>query len=81
VERSGDPAAAVERLERALDIDKNLALPQKVAQDLLALSEVELARGNGTAAGDYAKRALDVSRASGNKPQQDAAARLLERAR
>jgi tetratricopeptide (TPR) repeat protein len=79
--RSGDYAAAAVRLEGALEIDRSLASPQKIAQDLLALAEVEFGRGNGSAARDYAQRAFDVSRASGNWPQQAEAARLLERAK
>ena len=68
-------------LTRALEIDKQLTLPRKIALDLLALAETELARGMRDPARDYAQRALDVSRAAGNRQQQDAAARLLEKLR
>ena len=79
--RLGDHGSASARFEGALEIDRQLALPQKIAQDLLALSETELGRANTGLARDYAQRALDVSRASGNQPQQEQAARLLERAK
>jgi len=72
---------AVALLNQALAIDKQLALPYKIGLDLLALAETELMRGERQPARDYAQRALDVSRATGNRPQQEAAARLLERAR
>lgn len=79
--RQGALPQAVTLLQRALDIDKELALPRKIALDLLALAEVELSRGSREAARDYAQRALDVSRASGNLRQRDAAVRLIERAK
>lgn len=77
--RAGEHAQALARLTQALDLDKQLALPQKIALDLLALAEAELARGERGAARDYAQRALDVSRAARSKPLLEASARLLER--
>jgi len=77
----GGHVEAVALLNQALAIDKQLALPYKIGLDLLALAETELMRGERQPARDYAQRALDVSRATGNRPQQEAAARLLERAR
>jgi tetratricopeptide (TPR) repeat protein len=77
----GDHAQAVSLLNQALAMDKQLALPYKIALDLLALAEVELARGRRDSASDYAQRALDVGRATGNRQQQDAALKLLERAK
>jgi tetratricopeptide (TPR) repeat protein len=79
--RQGDPSQAVALLTRALEIDKQLTLPRKIALDLLALAETELARGMRDPARDYAQRALDVSRAAGNRQQQSAAMRLLEKLR
>jgi tetratricopeptide (TPR) repeat protein len=76
--RSGEHAQAMALLGQALEIDKQLALPRKIAQDLLALAEAELARGARAAARDYAQRAYDVSRAAGSRLQQNAAQRLLE---
>jgi hypothetical protein len=77
----GEHAAASTVLDQALNIDKQLALPHKIGLDLLALAEAELAAGGRQAASDYARRALDVSRATGNRQQQDAALKLLERAK
>jgi len=77
--RMGEHAQAAGLLNQALEIDKQLALPDKIAQDLLALAETELARGQRAAAVDYAQRAYDVSRAAGNQRQQDAAKRVMER--
>jgi len=77
----GGHAEAVALLNQALAIDKQLALPYKIGLDLMALAETELMRGEQQAARDYAQRALDVSRAAGNRQQQQAAARILERVR
>ena len=75
----GERAAATVALNQALAIDKQLALPHKIGLDLLALAEAELAGGGRESARDYANRALDVSRATGNRQQQDAALKLIER--
>ena len=77
--RAGEHGQAEAQLKQALEIDKALALPRKISQDLLALAELELARGAGAAARDYGQRALDVARASGSRSQQEAARGLLER--
>jgi tetratricopeptide (TPR) repeat protein len=74
----GSHAEAVALLSQALAIDKELALPYKIGLDLIALAETELARGDREAARDYAQRALDVSRAAGNRQQQAAATRILK---
>lgn len=79
--RQGDPSQALALLTRALEIDKQLTLPRKIALDLLALAEIELARGMREPARDYARRALDVSRAAGNRQQQNAATQMLEKLR
>ena len=76
--RLGEHGQALAALNRALDLDKRIGLPRKIALDLIALAEVEIARGERTAARDYARRALAVSRAGGSKRQQDEAQRLLE---
>lgn len=75
----GELSQAASLLGRALEIDKELTLPRKIAFDLLALAEVAAARGMRDEARDYAQRALHVSRAAGHRPQQDAAARMLEK--
>lgn len=77
----GGHAEAVALLLQALAIDKQLASPYKIGLDLMALAETELMRGDRQAARDYAQRALDVSRAAGNRQQQAVAASILERAR
>ncbi len=79
--RLGELSEAVTLLTRALDIDKQLVLPRKIALDLMTLAELERMGGRHDSARDYARRALDVSRASGNRQQQNAAAKLLERLR
>jgi tetratricopeptide (TPR) repeat protein len=76
--RLGEHGEALAALNRALDLDKHLGLPRKIALDLIALAEVEIARGERASARDYARRALAVSRAGGSKRQQDEAQRLLE---
>jgi len=75
----GSHTEAIAQLDQALAIDKQLALPYKIGLDLIALAETELMRGGRQAARGYAQRALDVSRAAGNRRQQAAAARILER--
>ncbi|MGH8703497.1 MAG: hypothetical protein ACREVR_20285 [Burkholderiales bacterium] len=77
----GAHVEAVALLNQALAIDKQLALPYKIGLDLMALAETELARGDRQAARDYAQRAIGVSRAAGNRQQEAAAARILERVR
>jgi len=75
--RLGEHAQALAALDQALALDKQLGLPRKIALDLIALAEVELARGGREAARDYARRALAVSRAAGSRRQQEDAQRLL----
>jgi len=77
----GAHAEAVTLLGQALAIDKQLAHPYKIGLDLIALAETEALRGERDAARDYAQRALDVSRAAGNRQQQAMAMGLLERVR
>lgn len=76
--RMGSYPQALASLEAALDLDKRLALPDKIALDLTALAETALASGDHRAAGDYARRALAVAGASGSAVQRAAAHRLLE---
>lgn len=77
----GRHAEGVALLGQALAIDKDLALPFKIGLDLIALAQTELLRGERAAARDYAQRALDVSRAAGNRQQQVVTARILEQLR
>jgi len=58
-----NPQAAIQPLERALAIDRDLADPRKILADLTELSLSNSAAGNRDAARDYYERALTVSRA------------------
>ena len=59
----GEPAAAVESLVKAWEIDRELADPRKLMADLLELAHASLAAGNKQAARDYQERAAAISRA------------------
>ena len=56
-------AAAIQPLEQALAIDRDLADPRKILADLTELSLASSATGNRDAAKDYYERAVTVSRA------------------
>lgn len=56
-------AAAIQPLEQALAIDRDLADPRKILADLTELSLASSAAGNRDAAKDYYERAVTVSRA------------------
>ena len=56
-------AAAIQPLEQALAIDRDLADPRKILADLTELSLASSAVGNRDAAKDYYERAVTVSRA------------------
>jgi len=58
-----NPQAAIQPLEQALAIDRDLADPRKILADLTELSLANSAAGNRDAARDYYERALTVSRA------------------
>jgi len=58
-----NPQAAIQPLEQALAIDRDLADPRKILADLTELSLSNSAAGNRDAARDYYERALTVSRA------------------
>jgi tetratricopeptide (TPR) repeat protein len=59
----GNPKGALQPLEQALAIDRDLADPRKILADLTELSLANSAAGNRDAARDYYERALTVSRA------------------
>lgn len=59
----GDFAAARRALEQALDIDKSLAQPAKIAQDLDALARAALAAGDGAAHAAYLARLRELRQA------------------
>ncbi len=60
----GDPVGAIQSLEEALALDRELADPRKILVDLVELGKANLARGNREAARAYFQRALTVSHAS-----------------
>lgn len=62
---ANNPKAAIQPLEQALVIDRDLADPRKVLADLTELSLANSAAGNRDAARDYYERAVTVSRALG----------------
>jgi len=59
----GDAPAAVQALEKALEIDRELADPRKIMADLLELAHASLAAGNKQAARNYQERAAAINRA------------------
>lgn len=59
----GDAPAAVQALEKALEIDRELADARKIMADLLELAHASLAAGNKQAARNYQERATTISRA------------------
>ncbi len=60
----GDAAGALPAAEAALDIDRRLALPEKIARDWLLIGDIRQKVGAGDTAAAY-QRALDVATASG----------------
>jgi tetratricopeptide (TPR) repeat protein len=64
----GDTPAAADWLARALQLDRDLGQPDRVALDLLFAAENEDRRGNTAAATDLYQRALTVYNAIGDKP-------------
>lgn len=59
----GQPAAAIEPLQQALELDRELGDPRKILADLAALARAADAAGDARAARDYKERGLAVSRA------------------
>lgn len=60
----GDAAGALPAAEAALDIDRRLALPEKIARDWLLIGDIRQKVGAGDTAAAY-RRALDVANATG----------------
>lgn len=60
----GDAAGALPAAEAALDIDRRLALPEKIARDWLLIGDIRQKVGAGDTAAAY-RRALDVATAGG----------------
>jgi len=59
----GQPRAALEPLQQALLLDRELGDPRKILADLTELSRAAEAAGDARAAGDYRERSIAVSRA------------------
>lgn len=59
----GQAAAAIDPLQRALALDRELGDPRKILADLSELSRAADAAGDSRAASDYRERSLAVSRA------------------
>ena len=70
----GQPAAAMEPLKTALEIDREVGDPRKILADLADLSRAAEAAGDAAAARDYRERGLAVSRAmNGGRSNPEAA--------
>ena len=76
--RLGDHVAAAAALQRALDIDRALGLPERIALDLLHAGDNEQRRGQKPAARDFFERALQVGQAAGLARQVEAAQARLQ---
>jgi tetratricopeptide (TPR) repeat protein len=59
----GQPQAAIEPLQRALALDRELGDPRKILADLTELSRAAEGAGDPRAARDYRERSIAVSRA------------------
>jgi len=59
----GQPAAAIQPLRQALDIDRELGDPRKILADLWELARAAQSAGDAAASGEYKDRAQAVSRA------------------
>ena len=70
----GEAPAALESLQQALSLDRELGLPERIVDDLLQLRRVHLALGNASEANEIYRRALTVAEASAD-------AALLDRVR
>lgn len=65
--RNGEHAEAAGALAQALDIDRRLGLPERIALDLVYAGDNERARAQPVAAREFYERALDVYLAAGQK--------------
>jgi tetratricopeptide (TPR) repeat protein len=75
----GQPAAAIEPLQRALALDRELGDPRKILADLSELSRAADAAGDTRAAHDYRERSLAVSRAMSDGKSTSEMEALLRR--
>jgi tetratricopeptide (TPR) repeat protein len=75
----GQAAAAIEPLQRALALDRELGDPRKILADLSELSRAADAAGDTRAASDYRERSLAVSRAMSDGKSTSEMEALLRR--
>jgi tetratricopeptide (TPR) repeat protein len=68
----GDPAGAIQPLEEALALDRELADPRKILVDLVELGQASVAKGDRDAARAYFERALTVSRTASDARSAEA---------
>ena len=61
---AGDAGGALPAARSALEIDRRLALPEKIARDWLLIGDIQKAAASGEAAAAY-RKALDVADAAG----------------
>lgn len=73
---SGDALGALPAARAALDIDRRLALPEKIARDWLLVGDIHAKAGAGDAASAY-RRAQEVAQAAGLPEISTAAAQAL----
>ena len=73
------PAAALEPLQRALELDRELGDPRKILADLSELSRAADAAGDARAAHDYRERSIAVSRAMSDGKSSSEMEALLRR--
>ncbi|MFZ2649032.1 MAG: hypothetical protein WA210_02900, partial [Burkholderiaceae bacterium] len=77
--KAGKTEEAAQALSRALQIDRELGLPERIALDLMHSGENEERRGQAAAAREFYERALQVSLAAGLPTLVDALRALLEK--
>jgi tetratricopeptide (TPR) repeat protein len=76
---AGDATGALPAAHTALEMDRQLALPEKIARDWLLIGDIERSKGGGGAAEAY-RRALEVADAAGLVDVGGHAARALAEA-
>ncbi len=65
--RTGRTSEAAQRLAMALEADRTLGVPARIAEDLVHAADNERARGRPDAEREFLERALDVYAASGDE--------------
>lgn len=77
---ASDTSGALPAAQAALDIDRRLALPEKIGRDWLLIGDIQRKAGTNAAAESY-RRALDVANAAGLAEIAGIAAKALAEAR